>query len=88
MDGVKLIANGIALEKKVVKKENEAGKSSRRRSATHNVTNITKSADSDIVIDATAGKGKKKSAKVDENSVNRTEENNENENENEKESEE
>ena len=83
MDGVKLIANGIALEKKILKKPNETGKSSRKRSTTHNVTNISKSADSDIVIDATAGKGKKRSTEVEESSADRTEENTNNEKESE-----
>lgn len=75
MDGVKLVADGIRLEKKIVKKANEAGKSSRKRSATHNMTNVAKDPDADIVIDATKGKGKgKKNPNNDESSVNRTEE--------------
>ena len=73
MDGVKLIANGIRLEKKIIKKENASGKSSKKRAVTHDTTNISKSDDADIIIDATKGKGKKKTDK-DESSVDRTEE--------------
>ncbi len=73
MDGVKLIADGIRLEKKIIKKENASGKSSKKRSVTHDTTNIGKDPDADIIIDATKGKGKKKTDK-DESSVDRTEE--------------
>lgn len=73
MDGVKLIANGIRLEKQLIKKENTSGKSTRKRAATHDSTNIGKSDDAGIIIDATKGKGKKKTDK-DESSVDRTEE--------------
>lgn len=76
MDGVKLVADGIRLEKKIVKKANEAGKSSRKRSSTHNVTNISKDPGADIIIDATKGKGKKKKVTEEtESSVDRTEDN-------------
>ncbi len=73
MDGVKLMANGIRLEKQIVKKENASGKSTRKRAATHDTTNVGKDPDADIIIDATKGKGKKKTDK-DESSVDRTEE--------------
>lgn len=75
MDGVKLIANGIRLEKKIVKKENTSSKSSKKRSVTHDTTNIGKDPDADIIIDATKGKAKgKKKTDKDESSVDRTEE--------------
>ena len=75
MDGVKLMANGIRLEKEIIKKENPSGKSTKKRSATHDTTSIGKDPDADVIIDATKGKdkGKKKTDK-DESSVNRTDE--------------
>ena len=73
MDGVKLMANGIRLEKKIVKKENVSGKSSKKRAVTHDTTDINKDPDADVIIDATKGKGKKKTDK-DESSADRTEE--------------
>ena len=73
MDGVKLMANGIRLEKEIIKKENPSGKSTKKRSATHDTTSIGKDPDADVIIDATKGKGKKKTDK-DESSVDRTEE--------------
>lgn len=73
MDGVKLMANGIRLEKKINKKENVSGKSSKKRAITHDTTNISKDPDADVIIDATKGKGKKRTDK-DERSVDRTEE--------------
>lgn len=51
MDGVKIVADGIRLEKKMVK-TNAKGKRQTRRSATHDVTDIKKT-DTDIIIDAT-----------------------------------
>lgn len=51
MDGVKIIAEGIRLEKKVTK-TNAKGKRQTRRSATHDVTNIGKD-NADVIIDAT-----------------------------------
>lgn len=75
MDGVKLMANGIRLEKQIIKKENASGKSTRKRAATHDSTNIGKDPDADIIIDATKGKGKgKKKPDQDESSVDRTDE--------------
>lgn len=66
------MANGIRLEKKIIKKENPAGKSTKKRSVTHDTTNISKDADADVIIDAT--KGKKKKSNKDESSVDRTDE--------------
>lgn len=74
MDGVKLIANGIRLEKKIIKKENASGKSSKKRAVTHDTTNISKDPDADIIIDATKGKVKGKKTANGESSVDRTEE--------------
>lgn len=73
MDGVKLMANGIRLEKEIIKKENASGKSTKKRSATHDTTSIGKDPDASVIIDATKGKGKKKTDK-DESSVDRTDE--------------
>ena len=74
MDGVKLIANDIRLEKKIIKKENASGKSSKKRAVTHDTTNISKDPDADIIIDATKGKAKgKKKTDNDESSVDRIE---------------
>lgn len=78
MDGVKLMANGIRLEKEIIKKENPTGKSTKKRSVSHShdVTSITKDPDANVIIDATSkSKGKKKKADNDESSVDRTEEN-------------
>lgn len=75
MDGVKLMANGIRLEKEIIKKENPSGKSTKKRSATHDTTSIDKDPDASVIIDATKGKGKgKKKPNNDESSVDRTEE--------------
>lgn len=52
MDGVKIIADGIRLEKKMVK-TGAKGKRQTRRSASHDVTNIKKD-DADIIINATS----------------------------------
>lgn len=68
------MANGIRLEKQIIKKENPAGKSTKKRSVTHDTTNIGKDADADVIIDATKGKGKKKKSDNDESSVDRTDE--------------
>lgn len=73
MDGVKLMANGIRLEKEIIKKENPSGKSTKKRSATHDTTSIGKDPDANVIIDAT--KGKKKKTDKDESSVDRTDEN-------------
>ena len=51
MDGVKLIADGIRLEKKITK-AGAKGKRQTRRSATHDLTDIEKD-NKDIIIDAT-----------------------------------
>ena len=69
------MANGIRLEKEIIKKENPAGKSTRKRSATHDTTSIGKDPDADVIIDATKGKGKKKKSDKDESSVDRTDDN-------------
>ena len=79
MDGVKIIADGIRLEKKI-NKAGAKGKRQTRRSATHDVTDIKKD-DADVIINAT--KADENTAEADENtaeadeegSVNRTEEN-------------
>lgn len=63
IDAVKVVADGIRLEKKITKSA-EHNYGSKRRSATHDATNIGKD-DSAIVIDATTG-GSNKSAEVKE----------------------
>lgn len=71
MDGVKIIADGIRLEKKI-NKAGAKGKRQTRRSATHDITDIKKD-DADVIINAT--KADKNTAEADEEgSVNRTEE--------------
>ena len=71
MDGVKIIADGIRLEKKI-NKAGAKGKRQTRRSATHDVTDIQKD-DADVIINAT--KADENTAEADEEgSVNRTEE--------------
>lgn len=81
IDAVKVVADGIRLEKKITKSA-EHNYGSKRRSATHDATNIGKD-DSAIIIDATTG-GADKSAEVkeastetDTSSASRTETNNE-----------
>lgn len=81
VDAVKVIADGIRLEKKITK-SSEHNYGSKRRSATHDATNIGKD-DSAIVINAATG-GSDKSAEVKETateasngSADRTETNNE-----------
>lgn len=71
MDGVKIIADGIRLEKKI-NKAGAKGKRQTRRSATHDITDIKKD-DADVIINAT--KTDDNTAEADEEgSVNRTEE--------------
>lgn len=81
IDAVKVVADGIRLEKKITKSA-EHNYGSKRRSATHDATNIGKD-DSAIVINAAAG-GSDKSAEVKDtsndvtnSSADRTETNNE-----------
>lgn len=75
IDAVKVVADGIRLEKKITKSA-EHNYGSKRRSATHDATNIGKD-DSAIVIDATTG-GADKSAEIkDTSSADRTETKNE-----------
>ena len=80
IDAVKVVADGIRLEKKITKSA-EHNYGSKRRSATHDATNIGKD-DSAIVINAATG-GSDKSAEVKETteasngSASRTETNNE-----------
>ena len=76
VDAVKVVADGIRLEKKITKSAEKHDYRSKVRSATHDVTNIDKD-DSQIIIDAATG-GADKSAEVKEDSsADRTETNNE-----------
>lgn len=63
VDAVKVVADGIRLEKKIAKSA-EHNYGSKRRSATHDATNIGKD-DSAIVINAATG-GSDKSAEVND----------------------
>lgn len=80
VDAVKVVADGIRLEKKITKSA-EHNYGSKRRSATHDATNIGKD-DSQVIINAAAG-GADKSAEVKDqtntgtSSASRTETNNE-----------
>lgn len=76
IDAVKVVADGIRLEKKITKSAEKHDYRSKIRSATHDATDISKD-DSQIIINATSG-GSDKSAEVDDtSSANRTETNNE-----------
>lgn len=76
IDAVKVVADGIRLEKKITKSAEKHDYRSKIRSATHDATDISKD-DSQIIINATSG-GADKSAEVeDTSSANRTETNNE-----------
>lgn len=76
IDAVKVVADGIRLEKKITKSAEKHDYRSKIRSATHDATDISKD-DSQIIINAATG-GADKSAEVSENSsADRTEANNE-----------
>lgn len=74
IDAVKVVADGIRLEKKITKSAEKHDYRSKIRSATHDATDINKD-DSQIIINATTG-GADKSAETDDtSSANRTETN-------------
>lgn len=76
IDAVKVVADGIRLEKKITKSAEKHDYRSKVRSATHDVTDINKD-DSQIIIDATSGGADKSAETKDTSSADRTETNNE-----------
>lgn len=74
IDAVKVVADGIRLEKKITKSAEKHDYRSKVRSATHDVTDIGKD-DSQIIIDATSGGADKSAEKNDTSSADRTENN-------------
>ena len=64
MDGVKIMAEGIRVDKKILK-TGAKGKRQSRRSATHDATNVSKD-DQSLIINAT-GDANDKSADANEN---------------------
>lgn len=76
IDAVKVVADGIRLEKKITKSAEKHDYRSKVRSATHDVTDIGKD-DSQIIIDAATGGADKSAETKNDGSASRTETNNE-----------
>lgn len=76
IDAVKVVADGIRLEKKIVKSAEKHDYRSKVRSATHDATNISKD-DSQIIINAATGGADKSAETKNDGSASRTETNNE-----------
>lgn len=67
MDGVKIIAEGIRVDKKILK-TGAKGKRQSRRSATHDATNVSKD-DQSLIINATGDANDKSAEPEDEEEV-------------------
>lgn len=67
MDGVKIMAEGIRVDKKILK-TGAKGKRQSRRSATHDATNVSKD-DQSLIINATGDANDKSAEPEDEEEV-------------------
>ena len=67
MDGVKIMAEGIRVDKKILK-TGAQGKRQSRRSATHDATNVSKD-DQSLIINATGDANDKSAEPEDEEEV-------------------
>lgn len=67
MDGVKIMAEGIRVDKKILK-TGAKGKRQSRRSATHDATNVSKD-DQSLIINATGDANDKSAEPEDEQEV-------------------